>query len=68
MKRRLFSILLTLALCVGLMPMTAVPVHAATEVDSGTCGANVTWSLDDDGLLTISGTGEMEGGAYAGNY
>ena len=28
-------------------------------VESGTCGANVTWTLDKEGTLTISGTGEM---------
>ncbi len=27
---------------------------------SGTCGDNVTWTLDDDGVLTISGTGDMD--------
>ena len=27
---------------------------------AGTCGDNLTWTLDEDGLLTISGTGEME--------
>ena len=37
------------------MPVT---VQAAT-VDSGTCGDNVTWTLDDAGTLTISGTGPM---------
>ena len=26
---------------------------------SGTCGANLTWTLDDQGVLTISGTGPM---------
>lgn len=26
---------------------------------SGTCGDNLTWVLDEDGVLTISGTGEM---------
>ena len=29
-------------------------------IDSGTCGENVTWTLDQNGVLTISGTGEME--------
>lgn len=29
-------------------------------VASGTCGENVQWKLDKDGLLTISGTGEMQ--------
>lgn len=28
-------------------------------IDSGTCGENVTWTLDSEGLLVISGTGEM---------
>ena len=28
-------------------------------VASGTCGENLTWTLDADGLLTISGEGEM---------
>ena len=27
--------------------------------DSGTCGANLTWTLDEDGFLTIEGTGAM---------
>ena len=29
-------------------------------VDSGTCGANVTWTLDSNGTLTISGSGAMK--------
>ena len=28
-------------------------------IDEGTCGDNLTWTLDDEGVLTISGTGEM---------
>ncbi|MGN0473923.1 MAG: leucine-rich repeat protein [Acutalibacteraceae bacterium] len=32
----------------------------STEVASGTCGTGVTWSLDDTGLLTISGSGAMD--------
>lgn len=31
----------------------------ATNSNSGTCGDNLTWSLSDSGVLTISGTGEM---------
>ncbi|MBR3704688.1 MAG: leucine-rich repeat domain-containing protein, partial [Oscillospiraceae bacterium] len=34
--------------------------HAAQETASGACGANLTWSLTDNGVLTISGTGAME--------
>ena len=29
-------------------------------VDSGTCGANLTWSFSSNGVLNISGTGEMD--------
>ena len=29
-------------------------------VDHGTCGENLTWVLTEDGVLTISGTGDME--------
>lgn len=28
-------------------------------VDSGTCGESLTWTLDNQGTLTISGNGEM---------
>jgi|GEM_PF-1009287 len=35
---------------------------------SGTCGENLTWTLDNYGLLTISGTGAMEDFAYNGPW
>ncbi|MBE6801796.1 MAG: hypothetical protein E7530_02800 [Ruminococcaceae bacterium] len=31
----------------------------AKAANSGTCGENLTWTLDDNGTLTISGTGDM---------
>ena len=31
---------------------------------SGTCGANLTWTLDSNGVLTISGTGDMDDYEY----
>ena len=34
--------------------------YAVSEVDSGTCGENLTWVLTEDGILTISGEGAME--------
>ncbi|MCD8389081.1 MAG: leucine-rich repeat domain-containing protein, partial [Oscillospiraceae bacterium] len=50
------ALLLTLALAVQLS--TAALADDAT---SGTCGENVTWSLNTDtGVLTISGEGEIE--------
>ncbi len=39
---------------------TTEPEENAEIVDSGTCGDNLTWTLDSEGLLTITGTGEME--------
>ena len=70
MKRRLFSIITALALCLSLCPTWAfaeeweavldVGVLAEGEPTSGTFGDNLTWSLVD-GVLTIGGTGEMPG-------
>ncbi len=48
---------LVLALCAVVV---ASPANAATVVDSGTCGDNLTWTLDSEGTLTISGSGAME--------
>lgn len=38
------------------------PCHtsAKSQPMSGTCGANVTWTLDSAGTLTIRGTGKMD--------
>lgn len=33
--------------------------NIAWAASSGTCGDNLTWTLDGNGLLTISGAGEM---------
>ena len=35
---------------------------AAGNRDGGQCGANLNWTLDDEGTLTISGTGAMYDG------
>lgn len=59
MKKRILSVVLVLSMMVSFMPIIA---SAAT---SGTCGDNLTWTLDDNGTLTISGTGEMKN--YSGN-
>ena len=67
MKKRLLSFVLAVLMIASLLPATAL---AADIVDSGTCGAegdgsNLTWTLDSEGLLTISGTGRMRD--YKGN-
>ena len=38
---------------------TTMTASAANTAESGKCGENVYWSLSDDGVLTISGKGEM---------
>lgn len=52
MKKRLLSILLVL-----LMALTLLPLGALAN-DDNKCGENLTWEFAD-GILTISGTGEM---------
>ena len=56
MKKRLLSGLLVLCLIFSLLPVSAFADEATA---SGTCGDNLTWTLQD-GALTISGTGDME--------
>ena len=58
MKKRMISLILALSMICALFP---VVVFAQT---SGTCGSNLTWTLDDNGTLTISGTGDMENWGY----
>lgn len=53
MKKRLLSILLVL-----LMALTLLPLGALAEGDNK-CGEGLTWNLDEIGILTISGTGDM---------
>lgn len=57
MNSRLSSIALILCLLLSLLP---IGTAAADIADSGTCGENVTWLLNRDGLLTIRGVGNME--------
>ena len=61
MKKRIFSFVLAVLMIASLLPATAL---AADIVDGGTCGAkgsNLTWTLDSEGVLTISGSGDMHG-------
>lgn len=59
MKKNLFVLLIIMSIFFVFMTV----VHSAEIVDSGNCGAdgdNVTWTLDDEGVLTISGEGDMK--------
>lgn len=51
---RILSALLAVLFCVGLFAFLAAPVSA----ESGSCGSNLTWNLEN-GVLTISGSGAM---------
>ena len=56
---RCLSLALALVFLLALLPGMA---SAADVVASGECGAqgnNLTWTLDGDGVLTISGLGNM---------
>jgi len=57
---KIFFVVLTFILVLSMFPSWTFAVEAE---DSGTCGdkgANVTWTLDGDGTLTISGNGAMK--------
>ena len=40
-------------------PVGGITANAADILDSGKCGDNVTWQVDSEGTLTISGKGEV---------
>ncbi len=56
MMRKIMSAALAVLLLFSLFPFTAA---AAEIIGSGTCGETVSWTLDRDGLLTISGSGRI---------
>ncbi len=55
MKRfgKIISVILTAAMLLALLPAGMI-----VRAESGTCGDNLTWTLEN-GVLTISGTGQM---------
>jgi len=55
MRRKILSFSIVLCMLFSLAVVPAV----AEIVDSGECGDNLTWTLDDSGTLRISGTGDM---------
>lgn len=62
MKLKILSIATAFILIHSMLVITPTTAQAAET--SGTCGDNLTWILDDNGTLTISGTGEMEDWQY----
>ncbi len=55
MTKRLLSILLSLVMVLGLMPGMSLTAYAASSGKNG--GFN--WTLDDDGKMTVTGSGAL---------
>ena len=76
-RRKSIAIALACAMLVGTIATTvAIPgsdvpfgitVSAAEITKSGSCGENLTYTLDSEGTLTITGTGEMENYEWNGS-
>ena len=75
MKRKMLGMFLATVLMFGAFDVTygasientvTAQSTSAIIVKSGECGDNVTYTLDDDGLLKISGSGNMND-YYIGN-
>lgn len=56
--KRLKKIICGLLVCCMVVAMLPVTASAAT-IASGRCGDNLTWTLSDEGVLSIAGTGNM---------
>ncbi|MBQ8981070.1 MAG: leucine-rich repeat protein, partial [Eubacterium sp.] len=59
--KKAVSFILAIIIATGALPFTGLTAFAEnTELTSGSCGENATYSFDSGtGTLTISGTGEM---------
>lgn len=57
MRKHMLTLVLLLLLSLCLLSGMTTAAEAAS---SGTCGNDASWTLDDDGTLTISGTGAMD--------
>ena len=51
--KKLLSLLASMAM--ALTAVTGAMTASASEVANGTCGDGITWTLDSEGKLTISG-------------
>ena len=54
--KKTFVVLLSVVMLLGMIPVYSL---GAAIVDSGDCGDNLTYTLDDEGTLTIEGYGPM---------
>ena len=62
---KLISILLVVAMLLSMAPISVLAATVEASGKFGASGSNLTWSLDSDGVLTVSGSGAMEDFANA---
>ena len=55
-SKKLLSLIIAVLMLLSICPVVS---FAEDIIASGDCGDNLTWVLDNNGTLTISGTGEM---------
>jgi len=56
--KRLLSLFIALSMIMTILPMNMTVFASSTDLQ-GTCGDNLTWVLQDNGVLVISGEGPM---------
>ncbi|MBQ9945453.1 MAG: leucine-rich repeat domain-containing protein, partial [Clostridia bacterium] len=54
--KKFLSLFLAVLMIISVMPFS---VNAVDIIDQGSYGNNITWTIDDEGKLIVSGTGEM---------
>lgn len=59
MQKRVISFIIATVLFFSILTQIAPAVSAVEIVASGTCGEQIQWALDDTGVLTLTGQGEM---------
>ncbi len=68
MQRLSFKLFSFILLSIMVLSIGQLSAFAASVVDSGTCGENLSWTLDSNGGLTISGIGEMTSSPWKAKY
>jgi hypothetical protein len=58
MSKKYLSAVISILICTVFLCFI---VSAATIIDSGNSDDNLTWKLDNEGTLTVSGTGAVSG-------
>ena len=63
--KKTVSAIIALLMIAALLPAGFV---SFAETSNGTCGERLTWTMDDDGNLVISGTGAMDDFMFRGPW